>query len=99
MTLKYRAQSLRVMRRGACVGEKYDIDTAQSFLAHPKCLPGDTLEPVTDHGAARALARDRDAETGMGERIRAPVYRDLAGGAPLSALEHMLELCRLQQPV
>ncbi len=34
----------------------------------------------------------------MGELIRAPVNREFARGPLASALKHMLELSRLQQP-
>lgn len=79
MMINDRPQILRVVSGRPGMGEYDDVDAVESFLAQPEHLPDDALDPVTDHGAARTLARNRNAETGVGELIRAPVYREMAG--------------------
>ncbi len=56
MTFHYGSQFFSFLLRGSGMGEKHDVDASQFTLAHPERLSNDTLDPVADHGAARALA-------------------------------------------
>lgn len=56
MTVHDGAQFHGTEARNTDLGEKDDIEPADRLLANPEGLPDDALDPVTDHGAARALA-------------------------------------------
>ncbi len=65
----------------------YNIQPAELSLAPAKTLANDTLDPVPVHGPFQLALRRGDAQTGMGEAIRARQQ----GKIPITLFDRLCE--------